>query len=192
MELNLELEKILKLIRKNNQKKEVNDNILNEDEIDKIEKEKNKGDLEDQILSKDSKIYINLVVLKKFKIYKKDITKIKIKDNIQKFNIDFKNENFKLNLNNLLQNIHVKDLDLKIKLGVEDVMSNAILVGVISTYVSVLIRKYVKNIEELKYKIIPIYNEKNILKINVTGIIKLNFVKYISKEKSLMPNKALS
>ena len=145
-----------------------------------------------KILNDNSNIILKIKIFNRLVVYKKDITKIKIKNKIQKLNIDLQNKKSKLNFNNLLKQSEIKNLNLNIKLGTKNAMLTAILVGVISANLGILIGKYMKNNKELKYIINPLYDENNILKIKITGIIKLNFVKYIIKEKNLMPNKALS
>ena len=64
-------------------------------------------------------------------------------------------------------------LNLKIYIGVEDAALTAISTGTIHGVISNFLRGKVKNIKYIKYEVNPIYQGKNILKIEIDSIITL-------------------
>ena len=131
-------------------------------------------------INQESKIYVYLLIFKKIKIFKKDIKNIDLKKlKFQNKDIDIKflkNKDLKINYKELLQNIDVdiEQIDLYIQIGVEDAAITAILVGFISGILGVILRKP-------KYKIVPIYSGKNLIKIKLDGIFTIDLMHYISK-----------
>lgn len=127
----------------------------------KINTEKSKG----QKINNDKKIYLYIVIFGKIKIFKK---KLDIK------NIKLRNKNLRIDYKPLLQNIklHVKGLDLKVQIGTQDAAITAILVGSITSLVGIILRKP-------KYQITPMYTNKNILKIELEGILSVHLMQYI-------------
>lgn len=129
-----------------------------------IDTEKPKGEK----INKESSIHAYIVILNKIKIFKKDVK-------FQKDNLDIKflkNKDMKINYKELIQNIEIKKIDLYIEIGTEDAALTAILVGIISGILGVILRKP-------KYQAIPIYSNKNLLKIKLDGIFTINLRHYI-------------
>lgn len=133
----------------------------------KIDTEQAKGEK----INKDSKIIVYLLIFKKIKLFKKDVKKIdkkkiKIPQNM-KIKIDYKE---------VLQNIDidVEQINLKVQLGTQDAALTAILTGIISAGLGVILRKP-------KYEVIPIYSDKNFLKIKLDCIISVYLMQYIYK-----------
>lgn len=60
------------------------------------------------------------------------------------------------------------------QLGTEDAALTAILTGIISAGLGVILRKP-------KYEVIPIYSDKNFLKIKLDGIFSVHLMQYIYK-----------
>lgn len=135
-------------------------------------------------IKKDFKIYIKIVIFEKIKILKIDVKKITNKKiNINKLiekakKIEKNNLNKQLTkdaLKNLKElQIEVKNADLKLELGTEEASTTAILVGIISTIIGIILKRQ-------KFKIIPIYENKNILNIKLNCIIRINLIHYIYK-----------
>ena len=62
----------------------------------------------------------------------------------------------------------IKKIDLKIGFGIDDVIVTSLLIAIISTLVSNLLRKIVNTTNGNKYEIMPIYNlDKKGIKINI-------------------------
>lgn len=141
-----------------------------------INTEKPKGEK----INKESNIYLFLLVFGKIKLFKKNFKKLKIKNfNFQKKDIDikfWKNTDFKINYKELLQNINVdiEQIELYLQIGTENAAITAILVGIISGIIGILVKKP-------KYKVTPIYINKNLLKLELNCIISIYLMQYIYK-----------
>lgn len=141
-----------------------------------IDTEKVKGEK----INKDSKIYIYLLIFKKIKLFKKNIReidkqKMKFKSKDIKMKI-LKNKDLKVNYKYLLQkiDIDIEQIDLNIQFGTEDAAFTAILTGIISSIFGMVLRKP-------KYEIIPIYTNRNIVKIKLDCIFSIYLMQYIYK-----------
>ena len=123
-------------------------------------------------VNKDSKIYVCLVVFGKFKLFKNDIKKI----NLDKMKLKNKNIDLKIGFREILKNIKVQaeKVDLNIQIGTDNAAITAILVGVISSIIGIILRKP-------KYQVMPIYSNKNLLKIRLDGIFTIDLMQYIYK-----------
>lgn len=129
-------------------------------------------------INDQSKIYVYLLVLKKIKLFKKNIKKMKKPTfKLENKDIDLKilkNKELKINYKELLQNIDIdiKNIDLYVEVGTQDAALTAILVGVVSAILGVILKK-------TKYQIVPIYSNKNLLKIKAECIISIYLMQYI-------------
>lgn len=141
----------------------------------KFSSNKNEG----RHINKDYNIIISLKILGSIPIFKSKITKEKldnvdIKEKIDKINIDFtKRTNivFKDLINNAKKlNIKIQDLYLKIELGTENAALTSVIVPIVSTFIAIFLKNKVKEFEEQSFLITPIYNNTNILNINLSGI----------------------
>ena len=147
-----------------------------------IDTEQKKGNK----VNKESNIYVYLLIFGKVKLFKKNIKQMKTPNlSIKKQDIDIKI----LKDIELLRNIDVdiEKIDLYIKIGTQDALTTAILVGVISTFLGLLIRKP-------KYEVMPVYTNKNLLKIKLNGIFSVYLMQYIyililKKWKQKIPGK---
>lgn len=141
-----------------------------------IDTEKPKGEK----INEESKIYVYLLIFRKIKLFKKDVKNMKMpKMKVQNKDIDIKilkNKYLKINYIELLQNIDVdiEKIDLYSQIGTQDAALTAILVGTISSILGVILRKP-------KYQIVPIYSNKNLLKIKLNCIISVYLMQYIYK-----------
>lgn len=135
------------------------------------------------MLSTDSKIILSLVILKKLNIYKKDITKTKIKDFEKKIDLKLINNKYKINikLRDIINDLklEIKELELKIEIGTENAMITAFSVAGISTLLSIILRRQIKNIKKQKFIVIPKYIDENFLNIDVSGIFQIDLPHYI-------------
>ncbi len=127
-------------------------------------------------INKDYKINLKIYLFGKFKIIDKEITKIE-KD-VQKFNERLKNmqinsTKFDIDFVRDLKHLNIKfeKMNLNLYIGLEDAAITAILVGIISSIVSLYFSNKLDNFQKQKYAIIPIYQHINILKVDFNGII---------------------
>ena len=131
-------------------------------------------------LNQESNIYIYLLIFGKIKLFKRDVRHIN-KQNIKFLNKDIdikflKGKDLKINYKDLLQKIDIyfDEIDLKLQIGTEDAALTAILTGIIGALFGVIIKKP-------KYEIIPIYANKNFLKIKLDCIFSVHLMQYIYK-----------
>ncbi len=136
-------------------------------------------DAEEKI-NEDGKIYVYLLLFNKIKLFRKNVRNIPMKDvkfEASDFDIKiFKNKDIKINYFELIRNINIdiKNIDLNVKIGTEDAGITAILVGIFAGILGIIIKKP-------KYQILPIYANKNLLKINLNGIFTIYLMHYIYK-----------
>ena len=133
-----------------------------------------------QKINKESRIYIYLLFFNKIKLYKKDIRNMD-KQNIKFQNKDidikfFKDRDIKIDYKQLLEKIDIyfEKIDLNIQLSTEDAALTAILTGIISASLGIILKKP-------KYEIIPIFSNKNFLKIKLDCIFSVHLMQYIYK-----------
>lgn len=131
-------------------------------------------------INKDSKVYIYWLIFGKIKLFKKDrrnIDKQKIKFQNKQLDIKFlKDRDVKIDYKDLLQKIDIyfEQIDLNVQIGTENAALTAILTGVIASALGIIIKKP-------KYEIIPIYENKNFLKIKLDCIFSVHLMQYIYK-----------
>ena len=136
-------------------------------------------DAEEKI-NEDGKIYVYLLLFNKIKLFRKNVRNIPMKDvkfETSDFDIKiFKNKDIKINYWELIQNINIdiKNIDLNVNIGTEDAGITAILVGILAGILGIIIKKP-------KYQILPIYANRNLLKINLNGIFTIYLMHYIYK-----------
>lgn len=136
-------------------------------------------DAEEKI-NEDGKIYVYLLLFNKVKLFRKNVRNIPMKDvkfETSDFDIKiFKNKDIKINYLELIQNINIdiKNIDLNVNIGTEDAGITAILVGILAGILGIIIKKP-------KYQILPIYANRNLLKINLNGIFTIYLMHYIYK-----------
>ena len=136
-------------------------------------------DAEEKI-NEDGKIYVYLLLYNKIKLFRKNVRNIPMKDvkfETSDFDIKiFKNKDIKINYIELIRNIDIdiKNIDLNVKIGTEDAGITAILVGILAGILGIIIKKP-------RYQILPIYANRNLLKINLNGIFTIYLMHYIYK-----------
>ena len=128
-----------------------------------------------KITNKNNKVSLKIYVLKKIKIAEIDLKKIdlksdKVKKRIQK---QFDENKLKLDTIKLLNKVNyiIEKLDLKVYIGTEEPSITAIGVGVGYTIVSNFIGGKTISNKNIDYKIFPIYQNKNIFKLELDSII---------------------
>ena len=131
--------------------------------------------------------YKFIIKLKLFKI--KILELIITKKQLEKFNIKEKLEkqivqsNAKVDLDVLkeLKNLQFKilNLNLIIKIGTENAGLTAILTGVLSAIIGILLKDKILDDKENNFKIIPVYINKNLLNIELDCIISFKMIHII-------------
>ena len=121
-------------------------------------------------LSKESKIWIYLILFKKIKLFKKNVLKMKIP------NLKIESKDIEIQVIDALKNIDVdiEQIDLSIQIGIQDAAVTAIVTGMIWTILGIVIKKQ-------GYEVVPIYSNKNLLKIKLKGIFSIYLMQYIDK-----------
>ena len=129
----------------------------------RIDTEQTKG----KKINKDSKIYVYLLIFKKIKLFKKNIKSM----NMKKIKTP---KNIKIDYKELMQNIDIdiKQIDLNIQFGTQDAALTALLTGIISAGLGLILRKP-------KYQIMPIYANRNFIKIKLDCIFSVYLMQYI-------------
>ena len=71
-------------------------------------------------------------------------------------------------------------INLRVEIGTKDSALTAIIIGILSTIISILIRKKIKNINLQRYKIIPKYCNNNLINIDISGIFGIKVIHIIN------------
>ena len=139
--------------------------------------------------NKDSKILLKIYILKKIKIAEINLKKInlnneKFKNKIQS---QIKQEKFNINAINFFKNNNyiLEKMNLKIIVGTEDAAITAIGVGIIASLISIFFHNKIFDINKQKYEVLPIYENKSILKIEFDGIFTFKIANIIGMAKYL-------
>ena len=141
-------------------------------------------------LATDYIIEFKLYILKKIPIIKFIITdekirKLKIKEKLKK--VDIKKIEKDLNANKIKEIIKkskftIKEFKLKVEIGTENASFTAIVVPIISTLISFILKNKIKkyNYKNQKFIIKPIFLNKNIVNINFSGIFEIKMIHIIN------------
>ncbi len=139
--------------------------------------------------NKDSKILLKIYILKKIKIAEINLKKInlnneKFKNKIQS---QIKQEKFNINAINFFKdnNYILEKMNLKIIVGTEDAAITAIGVGIIASLISIFFHNKIFDINKQKYEVLPIYENKSMLKIEFDGIFTFKIANIIGMAKYL-------
>ena len=154
----------------------------------KFSTNKNQG----KYLDKDSQIFAKINIFDKINVLKLDLTKIgKQKEKMEFLQKKIKNGKNKFDIKILksLKYSEIKNFKLKVQIGTKDALINAILVGVVSTIISISLRKAIEESVENFWEVMPVYQNKNIIEIEFDGIFKVkvfNIIKELTKEKEFV------
>ena len=140
-------------------------------------------------INKNYKIVIKLLAFGKIPISNLNITKtklekLKLKEKIK--DIDFKLIQDKNKLDKrVLQaikeiNMDIDFINLKIELGTENASLTSIIVPAISTFLAILLRKKVQELDNLIFNVNPIYINQNLINIEFSGIFEIKMIHIIS------------
>lgn len=140
------------------------------------------------------KLYIlKFIPILKLEINKRRLDKIKLKEKLGKIDIKKLQDNRYLNKNILPAikkiNVNIKKINLYISIGTENACLTSIIVPTISTIIVILLHRKIKNYEEQKFIIEPVYMNQNLVNIDVSGIFEIkishiiNMISNLSKKE---------
>lgn len=133
-------------------------------------------------INKNYKIVVKLYALSFIPIFKISITKeklekLKLKERIKKIDYKWLEDNKELDKKMLEAvkklNISIQNINLHVDLGTENASLTSILVPAISTIIAIILRKKVKKFENQRFMIQPIYQNQNLVNINISGIFEI-------------------
>ena len=139
----------------------------------------------------DYKVFFELLFLNKLKIFsikinKELINKLNVKKKIE--NIDFKqaktNMPSKKDLKQIIKKsqIEIEKLNLKLEIGTIDVILTSAIITALASIIGIGLARIIEiyNKEKYSYEIYPIYQNKNLIKLDLNCIIKVKMVHIIS------------
>lgn len=139
--------------------------------------------------NKESRIMLKVYILKRIKIAEINLKKLNLKNDKFKNKIQnqIKQEKFNINAINFLKdnNYIIEKMSLKIIIGTEDAAITAIGVGIIASLISIFFHNKIYDLNKQKYVVLPIYENKNILKIEFDGIFTFKIANIIGIAKYL-------
>lgn len=149
-------------------------------------------------INKKYKITIKLYIFEKINYFKLDITKYKMEKRVIRKNIEKLKRKIEKDKNNFdmrqisklkKMNIKIQKINLKVFLGTEDAAQNAIIVGAISSIIAIIMgvlsEKKILAIgdgkeNQINWKIIPLYQNRNLLNIDLNCIISFKLIHIIN------------
>ena len=149
---------------------------------------------QEKITNKESKVYLKIYTLKKIKIAEFNLKKIDFKDEKIRNKLQKQVEKNKINLDTIkfLKSVNyiIEKMNLSISIGTEDSAITALSVGIFYTIIFNFLNEKVRDLNDIKYEIKPIYNNKNMLNIELDSIIALKFENIINMIKFLKKGSA--
>ncbi len=127
-------------------------------------------------------IILSKIPIIKIKLNKHTVKKLKLKDKFVDIDVKMWEERKKIDKEtiSIIKKIDfaIRKLKLKIDIGTENSAITSLLIPIVSTVISFLLRNKMKTKEEQTYIVQPIYNNQNYLNITISGIfeIKMNHI----------------
>ena len=138
-------------------------------------------------LDKDFKIILELYIFNRINYLKISINKNKLKSFKSSKNMDRIKQQIpkykkKIKFKNVLKNLKLKlkKLNLKLEIGTEDAALTAICIGVISTFLSILVGNLAYSIKGINWKINPVYCNENLINLELNCIFSLKLIHIIN------------
>ena len=138
-------------------------------------------------LNKDYKVIIKFCIFNKINYFKISIDKTKINSQKAKKSLnkierkiikDRKIKNIKFK--SIFKILKLKKLNFKLEIGTENAALTAICIGVISTFLSMLVGNLAYSIKDINWKIDPVYNYGNLLNLEFNCIFSLKLIHIIN------------
>ncbi len=127
-------------------------------------------------------IILNKIPIIKIKLNKHTVKKLKLKDKFVDIDVKMWEERKKIDREtiSIIKKIDfaIRKLKLKIDIGTENSAITSLLIPIVSTLISFLLRNKMKTKEKQTYIVQPIYKDQNYLNITISGIfdIKMNHI----------------
>lgn len=143
-------------------------------------------------------IDIALEILNKLKYFSLNLNDKKIKKITLKMHLDktkIQELERKISISDIKELIKIKPkisyMNLKLKLGIDDVLLTTYSVPIISTVISILLPYIVeqKNVNNIRYEISPIYNRGNVYELNLSIGVKIKIIKILNAVYRIYKNK---
>ena len=119
-----------------------------------------------------------------FKFDKKKLHKISLKMHLDKIDIKKLERDFKISdIKNILKiQPKLTFLDLDFKVGLEDIILTTYLIPIISSILSIILPFVTenKNVKNIKYKIEPIYNQKNLYYLKISTSVEIKIINLLN------------
>ena len=140
-------------------------------------------------VNKDYKIIIKFCIFNKIPVIKSTITqdkfkKIKVNQKAKDIAIKALRNKKKIDVKSFSAikkiNISIKDIRLKINIGTENAGFTAIIVGIISTIIPIVLRNKVEDYKNQTFAINPIYINQNLINIALSGIFEIKVIHIIN------------
>lgn len=142
-------------------------------------------------------IKISAYLVNKLKWISIRINKIKIQKIAKKMNlekIDIQKLEKNIDLYDIKQIFNIKPklrcLNLEMSLGVEDVILTTYLIPIVSTVISIILPYITKEskIKDIKYKILPIYNNQNVYDLKLDTTIEIKMINVLNAMYKIYKN----
>lgn len=139
-------------------------------------------------INTDYKFVIKLYIFSKIPILKISITKkflerLKLKEKMKTFEMDFIENKLKVDKDILKAmkklDVNIKKLNLRIDLGTENASFTSILIPILSTVISMLLRNRIKDYKSQHYIINPIFTNQNLINIELSSIFEIKMIHII-------------
>ena len=140
-------------------------------------------------INTDYKFVIKLYIFSKIPILKISITKkflerLKLKEKMKTFEMDFIENKLKVDKDILKAmkklDVNIKKLNLRIDLGTENASFTSILIPILSTVISMLLRNRIKDYKSQHYIINPIFTNQNLINIELSSIFEIKMIHIIN------------
>ena len=139
-------------------------------------------------INTDYKFVIKLYIFSKIPILKISTTKkflerLKLKEKMKTFEMDFIENKLKVDKDILKAmkklDVNIKKLNLRIDLGTENASFTSILIPILSTVISMLLRNRIKDYKSQHYIINPIFTNQNLINIELSSIFEIKMIHII-------------
>ena len=148
-------------------------------------KEENKGRIKDKYEVKITLYFLEKIPILWFRLNNKRIRKISNSKQLEKIDLKAIEKNVKFNKETIqiIKNIKIKisKLNLRIDIGTEDAILTSYLIAIIASLIGIILPHIVQNnkINNCKYIVNPIYQNRNIYHVNLDSIISIKIVHII-------------
>lgn len=148
-------------------------------------KEENKGRIKDKYEVKVTLYFLEKIPILWFRLNDKRIRKISNSKQLEKIDLKSIEKNVKFNKETIkiIKNIKIKisKLNLRIDIGTEDAILTSYLIAFIASLIGIILPHIVQNnkINNCKYIVNPIYQNRNIYHVNLDSIISIKIVHII-------------